>query len=296
MMKIAVIGAEGQLGNDVVSAFEQRGDDVHALRHTDIEISEMDSVARVLEAIQPELIVNTAAMHHVENCEREPARAFAINGIGAANLADATRKLDAVVMHVSTDYVFDGRKRAPYTEEDSTAPLNTYGITKLAGEHYIRAKTEKHFVLRTSALYGTSPCRAKGGLNFVELMLKLARERGEVKVVDSETVSPTSTAELAQQMVELSRSNSFGLYHATAEGSCSWYEFAREIFALTDTPVRLNIAAPGDFPAKVPRPTYSVLENRALKAMGLNTFKPWQEGLRTYLADRVRQAPVEVGN
>jgi dTDP-4-dehydrorhamnose reductase len=295
-MKIVVIGSEGQLGNDVVSAFERRGDDVRALRHTDIEISEMGSVAQVLEAIQPELIINTAAMHHVENCEREPARAFATNGVGAANLAEAARKLDAVLMHVSTDYVFDGRKRAPYTEEDGAAPLNTYGITKLAGEHYIRAKTEKHFILRTSALYGTSPCRAKGGLNFVELMLKLARERGEVKVVDSETVSPTSTAELAQQMVELSRSNSFGLYHATAEGSCSWYEFAREIFALTDTPVRLNIAAPGDFPAKVPRPTYSVLENRALKAMGLNTFKPWQEALSTYLADRVRQDPVEVGN
>lgn len=294
-MNIVVIGSDGQLGNDVVSAFERHGDAVHPLRHADIEISEMDSVARVLEAIQPELIVNTAAMHHVENCEREPARAFAINGMGAANLADAARKFDAVVMHVSTDYVFDGRKSSPYTEDDSAAPLNTYGITKLAGEHYIRAKTEKHFILRTSALYGSSPCRAKGGLNFVELMLKLARERGEVKVVDSERVSPTSTAELAQQMVALSRCNSFGLYHATAEGSCSWYEFAREIFALTDTPVRLKIAGPNEFPAKVPRPTYSVLENRALKAMGLNTFRPWQEGLSTYLADRVRRDPVPVG-
>jgi dTDP-4-dehydrorhamnose reductase len=285
-MKIAIIGSDGQLGNDIVSAFERHGDVVHTLRHADIEISKLESVASALESIEPNLIINTAAMHHVENCEREPATAFAVNGVGAGNLADVARKLDAVLMHVSTDYVFDGRKGSPYTENDSAAPLNVYGVTKLAGEHFIRAKTEKYFIVRTSALYGTSPCRAKGGLNFVELMLKLARERGEVKVVDNETVSPTSTAELAQQMVELSGSGCYGLYHATAEGSCSWYEFAREIFALTNTPVRLNIAASGDFPIKVRRPMYSVLENQALKALGFNTFKAWQEGLSCYLQSR----------
>jgi dTDP-4-dehydrorhamnose reductase len=290
-MKIAVIGSDGQLGNDIVSAFERHGDVVHALRHADIEISELDSVASALESIQPNLIINTAAMHHVENCEREPATAFAVNGIGAGNLADVARKLDAVLMHVSTDYVFDGRKGSPYTENDSAAPLNVYGITKLAGEHFIRAKMEKYFIVRTSALYGTSPCRAKGGLNFVELMLKLAHERGEVKVVSSEIVSPTSTSELAQQMVKLSRSQSYGLYHATAEGSCSWYEFAREIFLLTKIPVRLKEAGPKEFPTKVPRPAYSVLENHGLKSLGLNTFRVWQDGLGDYLASRVEYGP-----
>ena len=152
------------------------------------------------------------------------------------------------------------------------------------------AITDKHFVVRTSGLYGKAPCRAKGGLNFIELMLKLAKERGEVRVVDDEMVTPTSTAELAQQMVQLSRSNRYGLYHATAEGSCSWYEFAQEIFALTDTPVRLKAAAPGEFPAKVARPKYSVLENRALKARGLNVFKPWQHALREYLGPRIRSS------
>jgi dTDP-4-dehydrorhamnose reductase len=119
-------------------------------------------------------------------------------------------------------------------------------------------------------------------------MLKLARERGEVRVVDCEFVSPTSTAELAEQLVQLSRSDCYGLYHATAEGSCSWYEFAREIFAITDTPVRLKVAAPDEFPAKVARPKYSVLENRALKSRGLNAFKPWQEGLHEYLGNRIK--------
>jgi dTDP-4-dehydrorhamnose reductase len=287
-MKIAVIGANGQLGSDLVAAFSQNGDVVSGLTHADVEISDLSSVSRVLKEIQPQVIVNTAAMHHVENCEKEPEKAFAVNAIGPRNLALAARELDAVLLQVSTDYVFDGGKGSPYLEEDNPRPLNAYGITKLAGEHFVRATTPKHFVIRTSGLYGKSPCRAKGGLNFIELMLKLARERGEVKVVDSEVVSPTSTAELAQQMVRLSRSDSYGLYHATAEGSCSWYEFAREIFTVTDTPVSLKAAGPNEFPAKVPRPKYSVLENRALKSHGLNAFKPWQDALHTYLGDRIK--------
>jgi len=285
-MKVAIIGSNGQLGADLVAAFSEKGDTVCALTHAEIEISDLDTTTRVLQELQPEIVVNTAAMHHVENCEREPGKAFAINAIGARNLAQVSRGLGAVLMHVSTDYVFDGSKMASYVEEDNPLPLNAYGITKLAGEHFVRATTDKYFVIRTSGLYGKSPCRAKGGLNFIELMLKLARERGEVKVVDSEFVTPTSTSELAQQIVRLSRSNSYGLYHATAEGSCSWHEFAREIFAMTKTQVRLNVAGPNEFPAKVPRPKYSVLENQALKHKGLNIFAPWRTGVQLYLKER----------
>ena len=234
------------------------------------------------------MIVNTAAMHHVENCEGEPEKAFHVNALGPRNLAIVARDLDAALMHVSTDYVFDGSKGSPYIEQDNPQPLSAYGITKLAGEHFVRATTSRHFVIRTSGLYGKSPCRAKGGLNFIELMLKLAKERGEVSVVDDEVVTPTSTAELARQMVRLSRSDCYGLYHATAEGSCSWHEFAREIFAVTDTPVRLKVAAPGAFPAKVARPKYSVLENRALKSRGLNLFRSWQDALHEYLGNRLK--------
>jgi len=293
-MTIAVIGANGQLGSDLVAAFTDAGEAVRALTHTDIEITNPNSVSSVLEQIQPQVIVNTAAMHHVENCEREPEKAFAVNAIGAKNLAVEARRLGAVLMHVSTDYVFDGSKASPYVEEDSPRPLNVYGITKVAGEHFVRATTDRHFVIRSSGLYGTSLCRAKGGLNFVELMLKLAKERGEVRVVDSEFVTPTSTRELARQIVQLSRSDCYGLYHATAEGSCSWYEFAQEIFALTETPVRLKVAAPGEFPAKVARPSYSVLENQALKSRQLSVFKPWREGLRAYLGQRVKAAALPV--
>jgi dTDP-4-dehydrorhamnose reductase len=287
-MKIAVIGSNGQLGNDILAAFTVNGDEVFGLTHADVEISDLQSVSRALESIRPQAIVNTAAMHHVENCEKEPEKAFAVNALGPRNLALAARDLGAVLMHVSTDYVFDGSKASPYVEEDNPLPLNVYGISKLAGEQFVRVTTDKHFVIRTSGLYGKSPCRAKGGLNFIELMLKLAKERGEVKVVDSEWVSPTSTAELAEQIVRLSRSDSYGLYHATAEGSCSWHEFAREIFTVTETPVQLKAAGPNEFPAKVARPKYSVLENRALKARGLNTLSPWQNGLHKYLADRTK--------
>jgi len=282
-MKVAVLGSNGQLANDVVRAFADNGDDVLPLTHADIEIADRESVANKLRELQPGIIVNTVAMHHVENCELQPEKAFAINALGARNLAVVARELGAVLMHVSTDYVFDGSKGSPYEEEDPPRPLSVYGNTKLAGEYFVRSTLDKHFVLRTSAIYGKNPCRAKGGLNFIQLMLKLARERGEVRVVDSEFVTPTATPELARQMVVLSRCESYGLYHATAEGSCSWYEFAREIFTLTNTKVNLKVAGPNEFPAKVPRPRYSVLENRALKSHGLNMFEPWEVGLRKYL-------------
>jgi len=283
-MKVAVIGSDGQLGTDVVSAFTREGDEVSSLTHSDIELSNIDSVSNCLKRLHPRFVVNTAAMHHVENCERDPQKAFAVNGLGAQHLSLVCRDIDATLAHISTDYVFDGAKGSPYEESDAARPLNVYGITKLSGEHFVRSTVERHFVLRTSAIYGKNPCRAKGGLNFIELMLKLARERGEVRVVDSEVVTPTSTAELAQQIVVLSRKDFYGLYHATAEGSCSWYDFAAEIFALANVQVKLNAARSNEFPAKVARPTYSVLENRALKIRCLNVFRPWQAGLREYLS------------
>ena len=282
-MKVAVLGSNGQLGTDVVRAFADNGDEVFALTHADVEIANRESVSSKLHELQPDIVVNTAAMHHVENCESEPDKAFAINALGARNLALVARDIGSVLMHVSTDYVFDGSKGSPYDEGDPPRPLSVYGNTKLSGEYFVRCTVGKHFVLRTSAIYGKSPCRAKGGLNFIQLMLKLAKERGEVRVVDSEFVTPTATPELARQMVVLSRCEAYGLYHATAEGGCSWFEFAREILALTNTQVSLKVAGPNEFPAKVPRPKYSVLENRGLKLLGLNTFRAWQDGLRDYL-------------
>jgi dTDP-4-dehydrorhamnose reductase len=292
-MKIAVIGANGQLGADISDAFDQRGEDVVRLTHEQIEVANLDSVVRALWAIRPNLVVNTAAMHHVEQCEADPEKAFAVNATGARNVAMVCQDLNATLVHISTDYVFDGRKRTPYGETDQPAPLNVYGHSKLAGEVEIQNLSERYIILRVSGLYGTHRCRAKGH-NFVELMLKLACERGVVHVVDDEVLTPTWTAEVARQIVALSRADPYGLFHATAEGACSWYEFAREIFLRTGTPVDLQRAQPGQFPMKVPRPRYSVLENKRLKQAGLNMFRPWQEGLIHYLKTGHRYEPTTV--
>src|SRR5579871_977803 len=289
-MRVAIMGGNGLLGQDVSSAFAAAGHTITSLTHEDVEISSLDSVRTALVASQPELVVNTAAFHNVDKCEAEPGLAFAINGIGARNLAQVTEETGATLMHVSTDYVFDGKKGAPYVEEDVPAPLNVYGNTKLSGEFFVRSTNPRHFVVRTSAIYGENPCRAKGGLNFVELMLKLSKERKELRVVDDEFVTPTPTVQIAQQLVALSMSPDYGLYHATAEDSCSWFEFAGAIFELTKTNIRLERARPGEFPVKVARPKYSVLENKALKSKSLNVFTHWKEGLENYLARRAQAA------
>ena len=289
-MTVAIIGANGQLGMDVVAAFQESGERTAGLTHADLDVSSLASTRKILSSVLPSIIVNTAAMHHVEDCEKEPGRAYEINALGAQNVSIVAKELNAKLVHISTDYVFDGLKKTPYVETDATAPLNVYGKSKLAGETFIRQSPEKYFVVRTSALYGRNPCRAKGGRNFVDLMLKLAGERDELRVVDDEMVSPTSTTELAKQIALLSRTDSYGLYHATAEGSCSWYEFARTIFETTNTRVNLKVAAPGEFPSKVPRPKYSVLENRGLKTLSLNSFRSWQEGLALYLSGSSRAA------
>lgn len=290
-MRVAVIGANGQLGHDVWDAFASAQHEVLPLTHTDLEIDSADSVMHALEGAQADVVVNTAAFHNVEKCESEPGRAFAVNALGARNVAMVTEKLGAAVIHISTDYVFDGAKNAPYIEDDAPLPLSVYGNSKLAGEYFVSVSNPRHFVLRVSAIYGLNPCRAKGGINFVETMLKLAKERDQLRVVNDEFVSPTPAAEIARQVVALSATQQYGLYHATSEGSCSWFEFAQAIFELTGTKVKLEAARPGEFSAKVRRPKYSVLENAALKRKGLNVFSHWRKGLEAYLASR-NAAPV----
>jgi dTDP-4-dehydrorhamnose reductase len=285
-MKTAVIGANGQLGSDIVNEFRANGDDVVELNHSKIEVSDINSVTKILKNITPDLVINTAAMHNVEKCELDPALSFAVNGIGARNLAMVCNETNSALIHISTDYVFDGAKKAPYVESDKTSPLNVYGNTKVSGESFIVSIAKRYFIVRTSGVYGHNPCRAKGGLNFVELMLKLSKEKDELKVVNDEILTPCSTKEISRQLFKLSRSNAYGLYHATAEGSCSWYGFAKKIFELTNTNIKLNIAGPDEFPMKVPRPKYSVLENANLKKTGLNIFKDWDEALKEYLDAR----------
>jgi dTDP-4-dehydrorhamnose reductase len=283
-MKVAVLGANGQLGADVVLAFRQAGDEVIPLNHEDVEVSDELSVVSALSNASAELVVNTTAMHNAEKCELDPARAFAVNALGTKFLARGCEARGSVFVHVSTDYVFGGEKRTPYVETDLPRPVNTYGISKLAGEHFALCENRKTFVVRTSALFGSHPCRAKGGDNFVGLMLRLGRERGKVKVVDDELVSPTYTVDLADQIVRLARSAAFGVYHATSTGQCTWHEFATAIFGEAGIDVVNEVATAADFPAKVRRPTYSVLDNRALRDRGLDVMPTWRDALKRYIS------------
>jgi dTDP-4-dehydrorhamnose reductase len=283
-MRITIIGANGQLGMDLMAAFAK--DECIGLTHADIEISDLDSVNRVLTTLRPEVVVNTAAYHKVDDCEKFPERSYQINAIGALNLAKVAESLGVPLVHISTDYVFDGEKKAPYVESDLPHPLNTYAVTKVAGEQYVRANAPKHFIVRSSGLYGHNPCRAKGGRNFIDTMLKLAAEKPEVRVVNDEILTPTYTHHLALQIRELVKTEAYGLYHATNNEWCSWYEFAEEIFRIAGVTTPLLPVSAKEFPAPIKRPSYSVLENAGLQKIGIDKMPVWKESLAAYFAGK----------
>lgn len=292
-MKTLVIGADGQLGTDVCAAFAD-GDVVRAGLHSaenSIDISDESAVMRlIVDEVRPDVVVSTAAFHNVPLCETEPASAWSVNASGPRFLAMACREAAARLVHVSTDYVFGNGGKSPYTESDREAPLSTYGASKLAGEHLLAAELENHCIVRSSGLYGAAPCKAKGGRNFVQLMLHLAAERGEVKVVTDECVSPTYTVALAKQIRVIAESGEPGLYHATCTGECSWHEFAQAIFEEAGVEVTLLEATQADFPSPVRRPDYSILGNARLEAQGLDVMPHWRDALREYLT--VMEQPV----
>lgn len=288
-MRTLVIGSDGQLGTDVCKAFAdtelcragRSGGDAR------VDVTRQEEVRNLItREFKPDFVVNTAAFHNVPQCEEDPTAAFAVNAIGARHLAMACQDVGARLIHVSTDYVFGNGGSVPYVEGDREAPVNTYGASKLAGEHLVAAECENHCIVRSSGLYGMAPCRAKGGRNFVQLMLHLAAERGEVKVVTDERVSPTYTVALARQIRVIAERAEPGLYHATCAGECSWFEFAQAIFDETGTEVRLSGATQADFPSPVKRPDFSILDNKHLRDQGLDVMPEWREALRAYLQER----------
>lgn len=259
------------------------------LAHEDLDIGDREAVRATLGRLEPRVVVNTAAYHNVPKCETNETEAFALNAIAPRHLARICRELGARLVHVSTDYVFDGAKRAPYVETDCPRPLNVYGISKLAGEYAVLADGGDHQVVRSSGLYGVRPCRAKGG-NFIDTMYKVAAEKPEVRVVDDEVLTPTFTADLAAQIRVLALEGPPGLYHATNQDSCSWYEFARMIFDLGGIATPLHASSVTEMNPPVKRPFYSVLENAALKAAGLDRMRDWRAALTDYMARRAAAA------
>jgi dTDP-4-dehydrorhamnose reductase len=279
-VRTAVIGATGQLGTDIIRTWPD-GETV-GLAHSSIEVTNREQVLEVLRSHAPELVVNCAAFHNVDACETEPERAFAVNALGTMNVADACQALGAALVFISTDYVFAGDLGRPYAEWEPPRPINVYGVSKLAGEQLIRSRLERHYIVRTSGLYGTAGSSGKGG-NFVERMLQLARAGENIRVVEDQVLSPTLTYDLAQKLRELVETGHFGTYHVTNSGSCSWHDFAAKAFELTGTQASLARTTTKEFAAKAGRPSYSVLANAALQEVGLEPLRPWTEALADYL-------------
>jgi dTDP-4-dehydrorhamnose reductase len=289
LLTVVVVGSTGQLGSDLVEAFA--GDRVHGLAHEDMDIGDDAAVRRVLSELRPDVVVNTAAFHNVPKCETDVEQAYALNAVAPRRLARVCKELGARLVHVSTDYVFDGAKQTPYLETDRAMPLNVYGVSKLAGEHEVLGADGNHQVVRSSGLYGLRPCRAKGG-NFIDTMYRVAAQQPEVRVVSDEILTPTFTADLAAQIRVLALEGRPGLFHATNQGSCSWYEFARAIFDLGGLATPLRPTSVQDFAAPVRRPFYSVLENAALAAARLDRMRHWRDALADYMNRRAARADV----
>jgi dTDP-4-dehydrorhamnose reductase len=286
-MKILLIGASGQLGSDLARAKWHGGDELVPLTHRDVDICEPVGVGETLRRHAPDVVLNTAAYHKVDECEVNVERSFQVNVYGVRNLALACREAGCALLHMSTDYVFgaDTARRTPYVETDIPGPINVYGISKLAGEYLVRYVLDRHWIVRSSGLYGVAGSSGKGG-NFVELMLRLAREGKDIRVVDDQTLSPTYTADLARKIVELVHTEHYGLFHVTSAGECTWYQFARKIFELTGLSPNVTPTTTAAFGAVATRPAYSVLENAALNALGMDDMRPWAEALAAYLHDK----------
>lgn len=282
-MTTLLIGANGQLGSELRQAF--RDHDLVPLTHADLELTDRSQVAETLRTYRPALILNTAAYHRVDECEDFPDRAFAVNAVAVRDLAVAAKAIGAVLVHFSTDYVFDGRQRHPYREADPPGPLSVYAASKLAGEYLVRAILERHLVIRTCGLYGAAGRHTTTG-NFVDTMLRLAAEGREIRVVGDQILTPTSAKELAGKVRQLVEMGATGLYHITNGGACSWYQFAAAVFELSGIRPNVSETTSAAYGARAVRPLYSVLENASLGRLGLDDLSPWHEALKAYLEDR----------
>jgi len=279
-MKIAIIGADGQLGSDLVKILE--GNNVFPLFYPDFDITKPERTKNILSQLSLEFVINTAAFHRVDECEDDPVSAFEVNALAVRNLALICQELDLVLVHFSTDYVFDGKKETPYVEEDPPHPLNVYGVSKLAGEYFVRTILKSFFLIRTCGLYGEAGCWGKGS-NFVDTVISLGKKNDPIRIVNDQTVTPTSTVELALRIKELIQTQHYGLYHLTNEGQCTWFEFAETVFSLIGKSPKLLPVDSNSYGARALRPSYSVLKNCNAKKVGLSEFSHWKGALKQYL-------------
>lgn len=276
MQKIVVLGAAGMLGSDLLPLLSNKAE-VTGLARKDLDITDLDATVQVLTALDPDVVIHAAAYTDVDSCEIDPDRAHRVNGLGARNVALACRKIDAAVVFVSTDYVFNGLKRTAYQEWDAPDPINVYGASKLAGEKFIRHTCPRHYIVRTSWLFG------KHGKNFVDTISRLAREKDSLRVVLDQIGSPTWSKDLAGKIVELVHKEFYGIYHITNSETCNWYQFASEIVAWQGLETRIEPVTSDQYVRPARRPANSVLENYYLRLEGFSLLRSYRDALREYL-------------
>jgi dTDP-4-dehydrorhamnose reductase len=278
-MRILVTGAKGMLGADLVPVLEGEGHQVTATDIEELDITVPDRIKEVVRIARPEIIINCAAYTRVDKAEKEPDKAFLINGKGAENIALVCREFSVDLCHLSTDYVFDGEKEKPYAPADRTGPINTYGASKLAGEDSIQRIWERSTIIRTSWLYG------KYGKNFVLTILDLAKDQNEIRVVDDQIGSPTWTVSLARVLSKIIKTGKFGIYHVTDEtdGGISWHRFAEEIVKLANLDCRVIPVRSTEFPRMAKRPKNSVLDLTAAKRVLGTEILSWEKSLKVFL-------------
>ena len=276
-MKILITGANGQLGKDLTEFLKSKNFSIYPFSSKELDVTNLDLTIKIIKEIKPNILINCAAYTAVDDCEKNIQRAFLVNGIGAKNVAIASQIVNAKLFHISTDYVFDGKKTSPYTEYDLPNPISFYGKSKYFGEIFLKEHCLKFFILRVSGVYG------KYGKNFVKTIINLAREKDEIRVVNDQHVTPTSTIEICKLIYELIPTEHYGLYHATCEGECTWFEFAKFIFNELNIKTKLIPCTTDEFPRPAKRPKNSVLENFNLKLIGYNTFSHWTNAIKNFL-------------
>jgi dTDP-4-dehydrorhamnose reductase len=292
-MKVLVIGADGQLGTDLCRVFQSK--DLIPLTQSEIEITDMISIENAFTKYRPDIIINTAAFIRVDDCETEQDTAYRVNTLGARNVAVQSQNIGAKLVQISTDYVFGGEAIVPkegYTEFDIPIPLSIYGKSKLAGEELVRNLCTKHMIVRTSGLFGKAGACGKGG-NFIETMLNLAKEKRDLKVVNDQVFSPTYTSDLALKITQIIETEYYGIFHITNGGTCSWYEFTREILRQAGIKTPVVPISSEQYPQKAKRPKFSVLRNYQLHLLGKDNMRPWQEALGDYLHEKGHMAGVK---
>lgn len=276
-MNILITGSKGMLGHALTAKLSEEHR-VSGLDLPDLDITDLNGLRKAMFSYRPDLIINTAAYTDVDGCETNTEMAFAVNATGPRNLAAACRELNISLVHFSTDYIFDGTADIPYKEVDNPNPLSVYGKSKLKGENYIREITDKHYIIRTSWLYGPH------GKNFVAAMLRLAGEQDEIGVVNDQTGSPTYTFDLAAAVLKLISVKEYGIYHITNSGTCTWYEFSLEIFkqaGINGISVKPTTTEELNRPA--PRPKYSVLDNEKWHSGGNPRLRNYKDALNEYM-------------